>query len=396
MEKNFKKAFNRIAGVFLAAVLAVTMAGCADTGTALTIDGNGIAAGEYIYTQFTALSSALSKFREENPDLDTTVIGFDYYKYTVEGIPFRDWVVNETVNICKRRETYSKLFDKLGLEFTAEEKSEHKTAVSNTWNVEDSYLAYYGIDFKTWGAYYESVGISKASFQKVYEKDAKSEKVFHAYYDKGGVKEISDEELLNELKNNYARYRIITINLTDADDNALTDTAAISELDSLAESYRERLEAGELFSVVSADYELFLEERDREAHPEEYEDEVGNLDEEETEETEGTEETEEVEDENDYDYLSAKTSTSPSEEVIAHIFGMETGKVDVYKAETAYYVIMKLDVTERMEWLEEYRENLIHGLKSAEMLTQVDETAETLTLVKNQAALDRYEPKKLL
>lgn len=392
-----KRIFKRFIGVILTAVLVVTASGCADTGIALTIDGNDLKAGEYIYTQFTALGSALSKFEEEYPDLDTTVVGFDYYKYNIEGVPFRDWVVNETVNICAKCEAYAKLFNELGLEFTDEEKNEHKTTANNAWTVEDSYLSYYGIDFSTWGAYYESVGISKSSFQRAYENDAKAEKVFHAYYDKGGEFEVSEETLLVKFAEEYARYRMLSIELTDADGNALTDTAAINELEDLAESYKNRIASGEKFSVISEDYDTFLEQRDREAHPENYEEDeaIGNLDEEEADE-EAEETAEEETGDIIYDKLITKASTSPSEEIVAHIFGMEMEKPEVYKTEDAYYVIVRSDITEREDWFESYRETLLHLIKSEEMLDKATALAETLSIEKNQAALDRYEPKKLM
>ena len=77
---SFRK---KIVSAILAGVLCVTTAasftGCSDVSYAMTINGEKLNAGVYLLYEYQAVSEARTKFGEENPDVDTSAEGFDYY-----------------------------------------------------------------------------------------------------------------------------------------------------------------------------------------------------------------------------------------------------------------------------------------------------------------------------
>ena len=97
-----RKIISCAAALALAATSAVTLSGCADVSYACVIDGETIPAGVYILYSGYALNDAENKLAEEQPDLDTSAEGFDYYAQTVSGMSFGEYVKQETVNYCKR------------------------------------------------------------------------------------------------------------------------------------------------------------------------------------------------------------------------------------------------------------------------------------------------------
>ncbi len=381
-----KKLFKRTAAILITAGVILSMTACGgNTAVALKANGNDVSAGEYILTQLSANSNAMSKFTELYPDVDTSAEDFDYYKQELEGVSFRDWVVNDTIETIKTRMVYSNMFDELGLSFTDEEKADIKASVNSTWDTEDSTLAYYGIDFKTWGLFYESFGAGKESYRKVYTDSQKVEKVFHAIYDTDGTKPVAETDVKVKYEEMYARYRMIKMELKDGADAEITDEAALKALEDMGLDYAARISAGESFTAVKADYTAYVAEQKRLANPDE---------EAEEDETEGAEET--AVDENTNDVIVKNDSKTPSEEIVKKIFGMAVNKPELYKAEDAYYVLVRLDLAERDDWYQTYREAVLHEMKGQELIDDVKARAEEIIVEKNEAAIKRYDPKKTM
>ncbi len=86
----------------------------------MTVNGEDIPAGIYILYSGHAYADATQKLKEEQPDLDTSADGFDYYNQTVDGISFADYVKRETENYCKRHTAVNDVFSDLGIELDEE------------------------------------------------------------------------------------------------------------------------------------------------------------------------------------------------------------------------------------------------------------------------------------
>lgn len=341
----------------LALTAAVSLSGCADVSKALTVDGEVIPAGVYILYSGYAQSDARQQLTEEQPDLDTTAEGFDYYNQTVEGVAFGDYVKQKTIDLCKRHIAVNRLFDELDIEL---EEGEEDTMSDNAnaqwdfdvsdWNSTFTYLD----GCSTMGDYYESIGVSKSSFMSVMTTSYRSGIIFRYYYGKGGIEEVPQSDINEYLAENYSLTRYFGISLNDSDGNLIESKTELAVLEKQAEDYAAELNDGGSFAAVYKEYQDSQSEDSEES---------------------GTEDSEEEElpEDSSYDRIINVESTSPSEEFVKALFEQKIGTADVFKADTYYYVVQRLDITENEEYTEDYNDTALEALKGDQMNSVFEE-----------------------
>lgn len=423
---------------------AVSMTGCSDASYVATVEGETVPAGVYILYCGSAYGTAVNTLKEEQPDLDTTADGFSYYDQTVSGMSFGEFVKQEAMDNCKRYVQVNKLFDELGLEFTAEEEETIASNLDNEWGFEvGSYASLLGATelqkYDTMGDYYQSLGVSQSSFKNVYMTAYKSSKIFDYYYAEGGVEEVPQSEIESWLGENYTVARYISISLKDSDNNLIEDEAELQKLEDLANGYKAQLDEGKGFAEVMAQYEAYLKaksaEADTETAPdessentseaegedvsdetseevtEETSDEAEEISAEETEATsaeeaeetsaeENGEETteatteadesaeEETKTDSDYNTVFSKKSTSPSAEFVENLFSMDFNTAQVYKADTYYYVVVRIDIVKEGSYVEDYRTTALDALKGDELEDRFEEAYNQFAIEENTGIPD--------
>ena len=420
-----KKIISCAAALALAVTSAVSFTGCADVSYVMTVDGETIPAGVYIMYSGYALDDAEALLAEEQPDLDTSAEGFDYYAQTVGGMSFGDYVKQETVNYCKRYVAINRLFDELGIGFDTAEQETINDNINAQWNysVSDwsSYLSYLK-GFGTLGDYYQSIGVGKSSYREVMLAGAKSSEIFDYYYGEGGVQEVSREEIETYIAENYALVRYFGISLNDEDNKLIEDEAQLKALEELANGYAEELNNGVSYSEVYEEYQDYLKKDDEEdesgneeteENEEAEENEEGEENEEaeeneegeeseEAEENEEGEESEEAEesseeeeeehdhehDDSQYDRIINVESTSPSEEFVEALFKQKTGTATVFKADSYYYVVQRLDITESEKYVDDYKDTALSALKGDELDGVYEEKYAGYSMTENTSVPD--------
>jgi len=353
-----------------------------DTTYIMEADSGKVAPGVYIYSQFEALGDAQDKFTEEHPEVDTTADGFSFEDYTIEGKSYVQWVKDRALLLTARVLVAEKMFAERGLTITPEEELNLSRNIESRWNADWAYEAnayYYGYENaqaggQTWGELYGASGVSEESYAYVSGATAKEDKIFDSFYGKDGTEPVSDEEWQGIFKTDYARYRRLTINITDENGETLPEDE-LTALALLGEEYAERLANGESFTKIKKEYQRYLDIKNGVESEEEEEDE-------------------EEPDENLNDYFTKKNEES---KLITRVFEMGLDKPELFKDETAYYVLVRLDVMEREDLFDDYRDLIVHEMKddgfNAMMEAKAGELLNAVTL--NQAALKRYDPKNL-
>lgn len=381
---SVKKKILSVVCAAAAALSAMSFSGCADVSWAMEIDGQSIASGVYIIYSGYGLSMAQSKLSEEQPDLDTSAEGFDYYDQTVSEMSFGDYVRQETENYCKRHIALQAMQKELGVELSDSEKQEISDAVNNQWDYDvtdwtSTFTYLSGCD--TMGAYYESIGISKASFKEVMTISYLADDIFQYYYGEGGVEEVPQEDITNYIDENYTLARYFSISITDDDGNVIESNTELALIEKQAQEYVDLLNSGEAYKDVYAKYQ------DDQSEDEESEDTDEDASDEETDEDTEEEAEDETQD-SDYDRFIARTSTSPTEEFVEALFEQEKNTAAIFKADTYYYVVQRLDITENEEYLEEYKDTALDALKGDEMDDVIKDYYASYEVKKNDSAPD--------
>ena len=315
----------------------------------VTIDGEALRAGIYIYRQTDNVADAVNKLKEEQPDLDTSAEGFNYLDQTVSGMKFADYVDNKTLDSCREYIAVERLFDSKGLTLTAEEMSDIDAQVKQVWTVPDQYYAMYGMT-RIWGDYYGNLGVGQESFRDIEIEEKKKDKLFDFLYGDEGEFKATEDEINTALKTDYSMVNYIEYTLENGDG---------------AQSYADKITSGSSFEQVyqelkqAENNEKFEKEKAEAA--EKAAEEAENTDEtseENTEETtdENTEETPtepeqaELPETDSLIKVLKKDATSPSEDFVVQVMDMAAGDIKVITTEDGTsYIVQKLDILSKPE-----------------------------------------------
>lgn len=364
-----KKIISCVAALALAATSAVSFTGCADVSYALVVDGVTIPAGVYILYSGYALNNAEDKLAEEQPDLDTSAEGFDYYEQTVSGMSFADYVKQETVNYCKRYVAVNRLFDELGIQYGADELENMNDNINDQWDFSVSgwtnYLSYLD-GFSTLGDYYQSIGVAKSSYKAVLTNGSKSSEIFDYYYGEGGVEEVPRSEIEKYVGENYTLARYFSISLKDDEGEVIEDKDKLAELEEIANGYVDELNNGASYSEVYEKYEKYFNDKEDEDEDEEVHEH----------------------EDSDFDRIINVTSTSPSEEFVEALFKQDYGTAALFKADTYYYVVQRLDITENEEYVDDYVDTALSALKDDELEDVLEAKYADYSVTENKSTPD--------
>lgn len=156
-------------------------------------------------------SSCTPQEKEEYPlTVNGTPIDGEIFRYYLDAVwdseeagGTRDGRTTEATYKCIRYVAVNSTFTAYALELSDAEKVEISERANVLWNM--------------FGAYYESIGVSKQTYIKILTNEAYIEKLRLNFFDKGGTDEISDAVLRGVLKENYVAFRYVRTPLKTTD-----------------------------------------------------------------------------------------------------------------------------------------------------------------------------------
>lgn len=379
----------RILAAALVLTLALSLAGCGDTTWICKVDDQTVASGLYIYYQTEGYGDALYQLYQE--DSQTYMMPYVYYynfgyvdstilgSTMSDGTTVEDYINQYALDMCKQKVVIDKLFDELGLTVAPEQQDIMDNSIRTTWN-----------DSKE---QWESIGVSEASFKAAMMQNYKESEVFKEYYEVGGLNGTTEDEIKSFYSDNYARIKYMTFNFSDSIDDAIDEGRKNEQLD-LANQYLEMANDGTDFDELIDQYNAYLDtiaKAEAEANGEETEE----TDAEDTEETEDTEDTEETENEYPNETVISKDSTYPSEKFINYVFTTcPVGSCTVIQDDTNFYLVQRLDVTERTDLYDDNRDVIINDLFDDDFTDLINKRLSGYTVETNEKSAKRYTAKK--
>ena len=153
-----------------------------------------------------------------------------------DGKKFEDYVKDLALEKCLYHITLQKLADETGVKLDDEATKGYKSTAEYYWN--------YG---------YSTVmlenGVAFSTYEKIMLNDALYALIFEDKYGEKGKEAISDKDIAAALSDNYAGVYMLSI---DYSDDEKADTAKLKEE---LKKYQERLDKGEDFAKVKADFD---------------------------------------------------------------------------------------------------------------------------------------------
>lgn len=393
----------KVAAAVLAVVLAASLCGC-DRGYIMTVDGMDIRNGIYLSFLGNAYSMALSEVKEQEDD-DTPADESDETDTTpvtekeIDGMSGSEWIKEQTLKNVRRFVAIQRRCDELGITLTDDELGDINADINETWDTENQYLMYiYG--YNTMGEYYESQGIGKESMKEIQRVNKLQDKLFMHYYDKGGELEVSDSEIDEFMKENYAVAKVQGFRYTDYSGKKLEKDEDKKAIKDEAQKYADRINKGEKPIDIFYEYNMTYTEEAVKADAEtKYkEDNEEGL----TKEEWIKKEIEKVgvkkaESEDELDWFISKESSSFDEKTTEYIFNAASdGKATLFEADDGVYIIIKEEITTKTKWKEENNEKILNDIKGDEFQNMIDIFGQNYEVVADEALVNRkYAPEIL-
>lgn len=397
-----KKCIKRIAAAVLAVVLAASLCGC-DKGYIMTVDGIEIRNGIYLTYLSSAYSMAESEFQKQQSETSEVqadnLVTKPVTEEQIGGKSGSEWIKDETLKAVRRFVAIQRKCAELDIKLTDSELAEVYAEVTEMWEDSNEYVQYY-YGFPSVGEYYEDQGIAIESMKEVYRVNELQDKLFLYYYGKGGEFEITDSEIDEYLKENYASFKLKSTAYTDASGKTLeTDEDKKAVVDKMKE-YADRINNGEKVVDVFYDYDLNKAEEAAKAKAEtDYkEDNEDKLTKEEwikkQVEAAGIKKAESDE---ELDRVISKESSGYEEKLTEFIFNAsDDGKAAVYEAENTVYIIVREDITKKDKWKEDNDISVRGSMKFDEFREMLDLFGQNYEVVADSSLVNRkYSPEKL-
>jgi len=375
------KLLKKLTALTLCLLLFLSAAGCGGDATWVYKTGDQeLSAGFYITTMINNYFLAEGKLLEQGA---TDYTAKDVLAAEIDGVTADAWIVEKTKTEAQQSFVVAIKAAELGVGFTEDERTNIKNYTAQVWSgqMRDTlvqYAMYTGITPEQYlllmtRESFEKNGVSQSSLEQYFISRSISRKLFEHLYGTGGEFAVPEAEIAGEFQSKYvkAAYMVVSkeqLNGSEEDpvQAALDADTRNQELKALAESYLERLKAGE--AIEELDYEY------RQSKAEE-----------------GTEVTMRKKEDYEGIYYRLEESTG---DTLTDTLVTATGPAI---ADDAYgiYIVYPLDIMEDPGDLEEYRSSLINLLKWEEYEQKLAEWGSEQSIVTNDKAISRYTPKKL-
>ncbi|HHV50463.1 MAG TPA: hypothetical protein GXX54_01995 [Clostridiales bacterium] len=369
----------KIKAVFCVAICFVMLSvgllsGCSTPQYAVEFkDGTKLTTGEYLaYLYNSYLSTIYNAY-----DYSTGKIDWSQKLKYGEGddakeIPVQDYIIQITKDTILRYKAIADKLNELGLKLSEEDEKEFKEYRDSLSNNQ-----------------FIQLGFNNDAFIKVYKAVSYDEStLFFGLYDKGGKREMSEDEIKKYYQDNIFTYKSITIPLTDEKGSDLDD-AGVEKVKKRLQEYLDLFNSEKDFDKVIDKYNK--DESDEEE------------DKEETKKEEDTsKDTDKDEDETD-ENLRYVDATKDDENLVKAIKSVDVGsaKIVEYKQNGTTNVaalIYRVKPEDTKEYsLEKMRKTIIQSAKYEEFGKEIDKYAEELAKDTkfNNTVLKKCTPKRL-
>lgn len=300
--------------------------------------------GTYIYYLMGSYESAMNYMESEDDDL---------FSLTIEGKPAEEWMRDRAIQSAKGQLVILDKWEEMG------------------YDIEDSRSNIDNYAKTLWGqtqSIYELNGVSYESFYTVIENNYISQELFKKLYGEGGEREVKDDDIMKYLDDTYASAMIISMPLTDDEGNTLGDDE-ISALRSMADDYVSSAKSSDAFLKSIHEYEKYS----------------GTY----TEPEEGEEDSA-----LNYAALLYREMVGLPANIVTDVFdSMKAGEARSFEEDgKSIYVVYKMDMAERTDIIEDYRDSLLREMRGEEFTAMIDGWTDAAAAEINTPAIEKYRP----
>ncbi len=374
------KPFMKVGSFLLAAVMLCTAlfaAGCTPVSLnkewSYKTSDEELAIGVYIYSLKNAYSQAETYAKKlddydssKDSWLDMEITDDDGNKQVA-----REWIKDKAKETCLSYLVVDEQLKKEGVEIDKDMIASADEAAETNWNV-GPYASYGYIS--PMSEQYEPYGVSLESFAYCSnEYGIKYQALFDKLYEKGGSKEVSDDELTEYFTENYTDYKYLPVNLysstTDEagqQSNVALSDKEIKKIKEELDKYAKDINNGKKFDDVK---EAYMKANNVTNDPT-----TSNV-----------------------EVLDDSSIGDELKEAIGKLKTKKAATIKVGSGDSAiYYLVFKGDINNSVdEYIknEDNRANVLASMKSDEFADYIKELSDKLKYEENTSVINKYDPK---
>ena len=369
--------------IALVVALLVFLTGCqatmTDTSWAFELEGERLPAGVYILFMNDAFMRATDimvdewmAWEEEYEGQERPPSVFDMtpdeiFDAKVEGMRVYDWVLAEAQDLTRQHLAVKSMLTQFGIEPDSELLADTLASARN--------------DYRTHEQFFRAIGVAESSLAMTYRAAADQIALFRGLYEEGGPFEIPQSELNAYFDENFLRgqelifFKEMPTFTGEETDEELAEAIAANEeaneeLRELAQEFLERLEGGEAFEQLQYERDLMFSPNpelvDRQA--------PGVL-----------------------DFLARRDVQFFNPAVLEGLGTLSTGEAAIFEDDWVIAVVRRLDTFADQAALDQHLDMLLWTMRFEDhFIPLIEETARTLPLFVNTAAINRYSPRILM
>ncbi len=350
----------RFTAVALAAMLALSAAGCssADTSWVYEQGERRMPAGVYLHYMLDAYTEAETKYMDEKTaqgeEITQAVKSSELLKFQIEDKTAKEWIPEKAQKFALQYYGAEDKFASKGMALSPEDAQQVASTANGMWEYSKKF--------------YEANGIGEESVLEYFTVQKKKEVLFLALYGKEGETPVSDQALKDAFANEYVKAEYMRITKQTVAEEGQDLEALNAEIKTKAEGYLARLKSGEEVEELVYEYRQSTAAQGEEI----------------TKPEKGS-----------YSLILSKKDAPNYGALGEGFLSVTAGEPALYEDDQGYYLIRKQDILENAADLDNYRESLLGALKYEEYLTQLEEWGAAKSPVANTAALSRYTADKL-
>lgn len=435
--------FRKLAALLACAIMASSVTGCTDTKYSAKIGDDEVKAGVYIAYLSNIMSNEITTLYYQG----ITEKPFDQQ---IDGVPLSQYVKDNSLKSLKEYCAITKQFEAEGLTITDDEMKTINTNLRTSWDSMGKLYEYEGVSKeslkelyivslkkeKLFDHYYDKGGkeevtddelqkyinenylrykiitfyTSETDEAKLAEEKETKQKQRDEFFDKGSNLSFADFDQL--IKEYQEMNKTTTDDSTAQDDsssngNSESSSDGSSESSSGSSSESKDDTSSDASSAddssnsddsqASVDSSNDDSSKDESSVPdgssEDSSSQQQNDSSSEPDSSEPEKEKDPYENEVVMNFATYKDDTeSPSGKLYQFIKDLEVGKVAKFENDYGYYIVIKGDITERTDYLEKNRDNVLHAAKDEAFQTMLDGWVGSANITINDKAIKRYTP----
>ena len=368
---------NRIGVTIISIIMLFMFTSCSNVSYIATIDNERMPVGPYAFYAY---------YTRDNYQSNLSYYGVtDFASALTEqadssGTKLYSHIIQETKSSYIHHVITERKFEEYGLSLTEDQISALDDSFQTNWIDSNGIEAFTNIC--------KTLGLSSSEFKEILSVSYKNSQLMDYLFGEGGKYEITEDELRNNYSDGYERFRYIALSKVDSSGATLPTDELIAKKAKIDEAYQKALDGedfGDLIALYSEDY-IDITDNFSDEEKEYYE--LSN--------TQAKEDGLVIDKNGIFNYeFYIYYNYFIDQNIVNAVFSMDVGDIKIIELSSSFWLVQKCDKNAKDDYFESKRSLIYNNIASPIIEELYSEWESELLITFNEAAVNKYDPRKL-